>query len=282
MEVNTVTLNDLIFNGLVWSVELNGHDDALINQTKMLHIPTSKQLNESILRLVNYLFPMEHTDEMVRYELKVSTNNVVSILSLQLAASSRFDRQKLLTDIVQGNSEVLTKNAVKSFEKLIEIQYQSEDSIEKCNLPYDQYVANFFHDHAPEVIGFLELKDHIFIDVKTDNQVYTIEQIIEPVLKRIYHHFYEFKANEPNSHMNFEEIQHQLNHLLSCALFVLWSKAHEEILEADLWAYWYRFVIVAGLVCVLLDAYSRRTTKKVGDDFCKTSLDILFQYRVQY
>ncbi|CAF4719956.1 unnamed protein product [Rotaria sp. Silwood1] len=36
------------------------------------------------------------------------------------------------------------------------------------------------------------------------------------------------------------------------------------MIEEDLWNYWYRFVLAAGLVCVLLDAYYRRATKKSG------------------
>ncbi|CAF1289824.1 unnamed protein product [Rotaria magnacalcarata] len=264
MEISSLNLNDLIFNGLVHSVELNGNDNVSTSERKLLRIPTSKQLNDNICRLLNCLFPIEQTDEMIRYQLKVSTNNLVSILSLQLAAPSRLDRHKLLTDVMQGEFAVLTKYVVKSSEKLRDIQSRSDEAVENNNLYYDQCVANFVYKHTPEIMNLVELKKHIFIATKTDNQVYTIERIIEPILKCAYSNFCKFNDGNPISSLDVEDTFNRLTRLLSCALFIMWSKTHGELVEDDLWTYWYPFITLTGLVCVLLDAYYRRATKKSG------------------
>ncbi|CAM4938894.1 unnamed protein product [Rotaria socialis] len=264
MEISSLNLNDLIFNGLVHSVELNGNDDVSTSEIKLLRIPTSKQLNDNIFRLLNCLFPIEQTDEMIQYQLKVSTNNLVSILSLQLAAPSRLDRHKLLAAVMQGEFAVLTKYVVKSSEKLKHIQSRSDDAVENNNLYYDQCVANFLSKHTPEIMNSVELKNHLFIDTRTDNQVYTIEQIIEPILKCAYSNFCKFNDENLISSLDVEATFNRLTRLLSCALFIMWSKTHGELVEDDLWTYWYRFITLTGLVCVLLDAYYRRATKKSG------------------
>lgn len=264
MAINLTSLNDLIFNGLVCSVKSNVKSDAPPGGTKSPHMPTTEQLNDGITQLINSLFPPKITQEKVRFELQVSKNNIISILSLQLPVPRKLDRHKLLINIMHDNKEMLTKTTVKSPDNVMKIQQQSEHSIENSNLPYDQYVKNLLHMHSPETMDLLKLKSRFFIIAKSDDEICSIEQIIEPILKNAYFRFRKLNQSSSFSSIEPQETVHQIMDLLSCALFILWCRAHRKIIDSNHWNYWYSLVITVGVVCVLLDAYCRRVSKKVN------------------
>lgn len=203
--------------------------------------------------------------------LNLSLNLVTSVLCLKRTKRRALDHRRRSTRMIEkllpwviNDEQIVVGNGILTDEKqgmeiLSQVQQSSDALVEENYTTYSQFVHEFLTEYAPETLRSVILNENMFIHKETSPQSESVsfEFLLAPVFMREWKAYKQIKSNDQTASERSLKLLHVL---LVCILTVLWTYYRGKIEQTLFWNYWYVFVVIAGAICVLLDAQYRRAS----------------------
>ena len=196
-----------------------------INKANQASLPTKEELYADIKKsAAKDFFHLKTKTREIRHGLKVSFDNVVSVLSFTISRervistrntiSTRMVRT-LLFNVRQGDFYVVKKGVVEQMDKLEKLHHDADENIELSTIPYDEHITSLLNKDISEIMQWVKLQDH-FLVTKEGHQTVKIARLMAPRLVSTWNQYYNCERSDVNLTDDANQVLGRLCDLMFC------------------------------------------------------------------